>query len=254
MNATSEWWESFFHGPWGELQARGFMQENTRAEADFLVRALAIRPGDEVLDVACGTGRHAIELAGRGMAVTGIDFNAATLAVAEAGAIARGVRPTFIKSDMRCLRYRDRFDAAYCFWTSFGYFEDESHDLVVAKRVAEALRPGGRFLIDITVAETLLPVFRPEYVTPIDPVDASSTDEVRQNVRFDFESGRIENDWTFVENGSTRTAHSSVRLYTCHELVALLREVGFERFEAYDSMTGEAFGIGARRLGLVASL
>ena len=251
MNATTEWWESFFHGPWGELQSRGYMQENTRAEADFLVRALDLEAGDQVLDVACGTGRHAIELARRGIAVTGIDFNGATLAVAEASARAQGVAPQFLKTDMRCLRFRDQFDAAYSYWTSFGYFEDESHDLVVAKRIAEALRPGGRFLIDITVIETLTPVFRSERVTP---PGADGATEVRERVGYNFETGRIECDWTFVDDAGTRSAHSSLRLYSCHELCQLLREVGFERFEAYDPSTGEAFGLGATRLGLVASL
>lgn len=251
MNATGEWWESFFKGPWGEWQARGLLQENTLAEADFLVRALRLEPGDEVLDVACGTGRHAIELAGRGIRVTGIDFNAAVLAVAEASAKAHGVTPEFLKSDMRCLRFRDRFDAAYCFWTSFGYFEDESHDLVVAKRIAEALRPGGRLLIDLQATETVLPVFQAERVTAIDDRSAC---ELREQTRLDFETGRVESDWTFIENGRSRSAHSSLRLYSYHELCALLREVGFEHFEGFDSSTGAPFGLGARRLGLVASL
>ena len=251
MNATSEWWETFFHGPWGEWQAKGFMQKNTRWETEFLVRALGLKAGDQVLDVACGTGRHAIELEEVGVHVTGIDFNAETLAVAEASARRRGVAPRFLKSDMRCLRFREQFDAAYSFWTSFGYFEDEAHDLLVAKRVAEALRPGGRFLIDIVAAETLLPVFRSEHITDLDEQGRS---QLRQNVRIDFETGRIEGDWMFVEDGRTRSAHSSLRLYSYHELCGLLREAGFSRFDGFDSITGGPFAIGAGRLGLVASL
>jgi len=251
MNATSEWWETFFHGPWGEWQARGFMQQNTQREVGFLIKALGLKAGDQVLDVACGTGRHAIELEEEGIRVTGIDFNADTLAVAESSARRRGVAPRFLKSDMRCLRFREQFDAAYCYWTSFGYFEDEAHDLLVAKRVAEALRPGGRFLIDIVAAETLLPVFRPEHVTDLDENGAS---QLRQHVRLDFETGRIEGDWTFVEDGQTRSAHSSLRLYSYHELCALLAEAGFRCFEGFDSITGDPFAIGAGRLGLVASL
>jgi cyclopropane fatty-acyl-phospholipid synthase-like methyltransferase len=75
MIPKSEWWETFFHGPWGEWQARGFMQQNTPTEVDFLVKALGLKSGAEVLDVACGTGRHAIELAKLGIEVTGIDFS-----------------------------------------------------------------------------------------------------------------------------------------------------------------------------------
>ena len=251
MNATSEWWETFFQGPWSEWQAQGFMQERTEQEADFIVRALGLEPGDAVLDVPCGTGRHAVELAARGIEVTGIDFNADVLGIAQSAAVESGRAPRFLQADMRCLRFREEFDAAYCFWTSFGYFEDESHDLVVAKRIAESLRPGGRFLLDLMVVETLLPVFRPENDRVL---DESGTRRVREQVRLDFETSRVEADWTFVENGSSRSLHTSLRLYSYRELCELLREAGFVRFEGYDTASGEPFGLGARRLSLVASL
>ena len=251
MNATNEWWETFFHGPWGEWQARGFMQDHTEAEADFIVGALGLAPGSMVLDVACGTGRHAIELATRGIDTTGIDFNGDTLLLAEAAAAQRDVTPRFLKSDMRCLRFHEAFDAAYCFWTSFGYFEDESHDLVAAKRVAEALRPGGRFLVDIHTTETILPIFESSNTMPL---DEAGDNKLRQERHIDFERGRVEATWTFVEDGQERSSQSSLRLYSYHELCALLREAGFRSFKGYDTLTGEPFRMGARRLGLVASL
>jgi SAM-dependent methyltransferase len=251
MNATSEWWETFFHGPWGKWQANGFAQQNTRAEADFLFRCLGLQAGDAVLDVACGTGRHAIELAERGVDVTGIDFNARTLEVARSRAAASDVAVEWVKQDMRCLRFRDQFDAAYCFWTSFGYFEDENHDLVVAKRVAEALKPGGRFLIDIAAIETILPIFEGHRSHWLDD---DETCQLIEDVRFDCASGRVEADWTFVEGGQSCTSHSSIRLYSYRELCELLREAGFRRFAGYDTRTGEPFALGSKRLALVASL
>lgn len=251
MVPKSEWWETFFRGPWGEWQARGFSQKNTRTEADFLVASLGLKAGDKVLDVACGTGRHAIELEARGMEVTGIDFNGAILAVAEERAREQGVEPLFFKADMRCLSFSREFDAAYSFWTSFGYFEDESHDYVVLRRVAESLKPGGKFLLDLHTLETMLPVFQPEHVTPL---DESGANELRESVRIDFENGRAEAEWTFVENGRTRSVHSSLRLYSYRELCVLLREAGFDRIEGFDSRTGKPFALGAKRLGLVASL
>jgi SAM-dependent methyltransferase len=251
MNTTGEWWEHFFHGPWGRWQADGAWDGRTKAEADFIVRALDLKAGEKVLDVACGTGRHAIVLADGGIEVTGIDFNASALAVAAAAA--RGCRPApeFVRLDMRCLRYREQFDAAYCFWTSFGYFEDERHDLVVAKRIAEALRPGGRFLLDIHVTETALPVFEPQH---LHWRDDEKSRELREDKHWDHASGRVEADWTFTERGHSESWHSSIRLYGFFELCQLLREAGFEQFEACDSVTGKPFALGAKRLGLVASL
>jgi SAM-dependent methyltransferase len=251
MTPKTEWWEAFFRGPWGEWQARGFMQQNTSAEVDFIVKALGLEAGHEVLDIACGTGRHAIELAKRGIEVTGVDFNGAILEVAERKAEEQLVEVLFLKNDMRCLRFREEFDAAYSYWTSFGYFEDESHDYVVLRRIAESLRPGGKFLIDLMVAETLLPVFRSEHVHAL---DGSGSAELRQTVRLDFETGRAEGEWTFIENGRERTVRSSLRLYNYRELCALLREAGFGRIEGFDTKTGQPFGLGATRLAMVATI
>ena len=250
MTPKTEWWETFFRGPWGEWQARGFMQQNTSADVDFIVKALGLEAGHEVLDVACGTGRHAIELAKLGVEVTGIDFNPAILEVAERKAAEQLVEVLFLRNDMRCLKFREEFDAAYSWWTSFGYFEDESHDYVVLRRIAESLRPGGKLLLDLMVAETLLPVFKPEHFHALDDRGAC---ELRHNVRIDFETGRTEGEWTFVENGRERTVRSSLRLYNYRELCALLREAGFEQIEGFDSKTGNPFGLGATRLALVAT-
>jgi SAM-dependent methyltransferase len=251
MNATCEWWEGFFHGPWGELQAKGYASEKTQTEAECIISTLGLAAGDEVLDVACGIGRHTLELAARSIRMTGIDFNGKALAIAAAAAAERGLDAAFVKSDMRCLRWRERFDAAYCFWTSFGYFEDEAHDLVAAKRIAEALKPDGRFLIDVHTTETLLPMFRQRHW---EWLDESHSDRLLQDTHWNFETGRVEGVWTFIENGRSRSCGSSLRLYSYRELCELLREAGFSRFESYDTKTGSPFRLGSQRLSLVASL
>jgi 2-polyprenyl-3-methyl-5-hydroxy-6-metoxy-1,4-benzoquinol methylase len=158
VQARHEWWEDFFGGPWGELQAQGYPEARTHAETDFLVTALALVPGQQVLDLACGNGRHSIEMARRGMTVTGVDFNRNALATASRKAAENGVDVSFVEADMRAVEYEGTFDAAFSFFTSFGYFEDESDDLLVAQRIAAALKPGGRFVLETMSLETLLPV------------------------------------------------------------------------------------------------
>jgi ubiquinone/menaquinone biosynthesis C-methylase UbiE len=148
MSGKPEWWEDFFLGPWGELQARGYPAERTSGEADFLIAVLGLGAGQSVLDVACGIGRHSIELSLRGMDVTGVDFNNTALALAEETARSRNVQPRFVQRDMRHLDWHQEFNAAFCFYSSFGYFENEADDLMVASRVAAALR------------RTALPYFR----------------------------------------------------------------------------------------------
>ena len=118
------------------------------------------------------------------------------------------------------------------------------------QRVAEALRPDARFLIDIMVLETVLPIFEARRTETF----ADSGRRVTQETHVDFARSRFEQEWTFVEAGETRSARASLRLYSIRELCDLLREAGFVSFEAFDSVTGEPFAVGAKRLGLVASL
>ena len=70
----SNWYENFFHGVALDLWRKVVTPEQTRAEADFLEKALALQPGARVLDVPCGNGRISLELASRGYQGTGVDI------------------------------------------------------------------------------------------------------------------------------------------------------------------------------------
>ena len=97
MNEKSSW-EQFFdaHAP---IYDENIFTKNTVAEVDFLLKELSLRPGDCILDVGCGTGRHSIELARRGYTVTGLDLSAEMLARAAEGAKEAGVSVRWVHSD-----------------------------------------------------------------------------------------------------------------------------------------------------------
>src|SRR5579871_6873471 len=113
------WFETFFVGLALDMWRGVFTPEQTEQEADFLAGRLDLRPGMSALDVPCGNGRHAIELARRGVQMTGADLSAGFLEEA------RGRAPEieWIHGDMRNLPWTGRFDAAYCWGNSFGYFD-----------------------------------------------------------------------------------------------------------------------------------
>ncbi|MCP4616798.1 MAG: class I SAM-dependent methyltransferase, partial [Bradyrhizobium sp.] len=122
-------------------------------EARFVRRALGLNKGARLLDLCCGTGRHSIPLAKSGLKVIGFDTTPAYLREAKNAAKKLNVR--FVKGDMRALKYEAEFDAAINLWTSFGYFTDIRDDRKVIRGIARALKPGGRFLIDIINADFL---------------------------------------------------------------------------------------------------
>src|SRR5262245_41806156 len=95
-----EWWRTFFSVIGVDFWLAVPSAEQTRGEADFLERTLGLAPGARVLDVPCGGGRHAVELAARGSEVTGVDFAPEFLAAARSLAAERGARVNWEQREM----------------------------------------------------------------------------------------------------------------------------------------------------------
>jgi SAM-dependent methyltransferase len=117
---------------------------------ELIVEVLMLRPGTRVLDLACGSGEHALRLAGKGMSVVGVDIAPSLIAHCRVQAGTRSPTPEAVRfevGDMRELEYRGEFDAVLMLSGSFGFFGDETNRDVLS-RVARALKPGGQVLID----------------------------------------------------------------------------------------------------------
>lgn len=129
----------------GRAYLRYSFTKGTRQEIDALVPALGLRPGMRVLDVGCGPGRHAHELAGRGVVVHGVDVSERFVEIAATDAPPGA---TFERLDARELTFAAEFDAAICLCQgAFGLMTADGHDAVVLDGIARALRPGGRMAL-----------------------------------------------------------------------------------------------------------
>jgi SAM-dependent methyltransferase len=136
--------------------------EETGAEID---RALAIlRPpeGSRILDMACGTGRHSIELAKRNYDVVGVDIAADLLEIAGTEAERLGLEnAAFVEADLRSLEYEEEFDVVLNLNDgAIGYFETEEDNHRTFEVISAALRPAGSNLLqlpNVLYAETHLP-------------------------------------------------------------------------------------------------
>lgn len=132
----------------GSAYLRYSFTKGTSQEVDHAVAELGLSAGDRVLDVGCGPGRHAHELARRGIVVHGVDISATFVGLA-----AREAPPgaTFERRDARALGFDAEFDAVICLCQgAFGLMTaadgPDGDDAVVAG-IARALRPGGRLLL-----------------------------------------------------------------------------------------------------------
>ena len=219
IDVDRRWYDGFFEGDWLDLLARERDGERTVAEVDFLVEKLGLEPGARVLDLACGHGRHSLELARRGFRVTGVALSPRSLELAREAAAAEGLDVELVESDMRDLSFDAAFDAAINLFTAFGYFESDDEDRGVLERVARALRTGGAFVIDTLNALGLARRYQPRLWEEA-PGGVLMLDEHD----WDLFEGRNRAVWTFLRpDGSRSELRHVVRTYTPWELVALLR-------------------------------
>jgi ubiquinone/menaquinone biosynthesis C-methylase UbiE len=95
------WYVKLFDEDYLRYYTAGLTPELTHKEVDFILARLALEPGAKILDLCCGHGRHAIELARRGLTVTGQDLSAAALARARENARQDAVEVRWVQADMR---------------------------------------------------------------------------------------------------------------------------------------------------------
>ncbi|RWM24712.1 class I SAM-dependent methyltransferase [Mesorhizobium sp.] len=206
---------------------------------------LALRQGSSVLELGCGYGRITNRLAEKGARVAGLDISPILLKKAEADAAERRVDVEYILGDMRSLPTRDPFDAAFLWYTTFGYFDDADNERVL-REAASSLRQGGRLLIDHLNRFALL-----RDKSPICRL-VQRNDDLRIDImNNDTLSDRRTCERIVVRNGCVRRAHLSFRLYGFSEYVRMLRSAGFETVEAY-GQEGGAFTSDSPRLVVVA--
>jgi SAM-dependent methyltransferase len=200
------------------------VQSRTEREADFIEQQMSLESADTILDLACGYGRHTIELAERGHDVVGFDLSKALLKQGLAEAQRRSLEINFFHGDMRSLEFESVFDACYCWQTSFGYFGDRTN-LDILARVNRALTSGG---------ELLLEVMNRDYVVKKMPhrIWWEGPECIfLEEGEFDYESSTLHMNRSFIyEDGSRQPVEHDwyIRLYSPHELKELLNQTGFE--------------------------
>ncbi|HEY7290055.1 MAG TPA: class I SAM-dependent methyltransferase [Vicinamibacterales bacterium] len=146
----TEWFASWFDSPYyHELYAH---RSDTEAAlfVDRLVHELQPYPNADALDLGCGAGRHARQLATHGLRVTGLDLSGASI---DAARRFTNERPRFAQHDMRLPFGSKAFDYVFNLFTSFGYFENPQEHLAVVRNMAASLRRGGRLVLDYLNAE-----------------------------------------------------------------------------------------------------
>lgn len=234
MTVRTDWYRHFADQLWLKPDDVG------AEEAAFIRHVLGLRRGDEVLDAPCGAGRIAIHLARAGCRVTGVDLNRGFIARARRRFRSEGRSGRFCIRDLRELAFQQAFDGACVWFGSFGYFPDADNAQVLA-RLARALRPGGRLLIDQPNRERLLRTF----------LETFATERYTLRSRWCARRQRVETRWTMHGKGPETAYRMSMRLYTSGQLARLFTDAGLEIVARFGSPEGESYRRGSNRLIVV---
>jgi SAM-dependent methyltransferase len=224
-----EWFKDWFDADYAALYAHRDEAEAARAVRMLLQAAPAFASGP-VLDLACGSGRHLVELRKVNALAFGLDLSPQLLGLAPAG-----LRGWLLRGDMRRLPLRPGSLAGICLWfTPFGYFSDQENQALLGA-LQRLLRPDGVLLLDLMNAVRLK--------SGLVEADVLERNGLRVRSRRSFEAGRVLKRMTIerLATGASREAVESVRVYEPEELLPMARACGLDLALALGDYDGSPF-------------
>jgi 2-polyprenyl-3-methyl-5-hydroxy-6-metoxy-1,4-benzoquinol methylase len=230
-----QWYEQLFENYGSKYDQESFTQ-GTLGECDFIEQEAAFNKNIRILDIGCGTGRHAIELAKRGYQITGIDLSENQLSFAREKATEAGLEIDFRAMDARELTFNQEFDLAIMICEgAFPLMETDEMNFEILQGAAGSLRENGKLIF--TTLNGLFPIFN-----SIDEFhgDTSRDDSASyHNSSFDVMTFRDHNITKFTDdNGNVSEMECNERYYIPSEITWLLKSVGFTKIDIFGATLG----------------
>ncbi len=240
------WFETIFDERYPELF--GPLEGNAEREVEEILGLIPLPGGAAVEDLGCGRGRHAIPLARRGFAVTGVDLSEKMLGIARARARREGVSVEWIREDMRVFRRPSSFDLCLSLFTSFGFFNDKENQKVL-DNVGVSLREEGTLLLDLRNAGKGLSRLESWDQT----IDVPSG-RLEMSIRFNVRTRRAKAEHVLTRKDGIRISSTfDVRVYSIDELEAMIRNAGMRVTDCFGSLSGEPFTDNSSRMVVVSA-
>jgi len=231
-----QWYEALFENYARKYDNESFTQ-GTMGECDFIEQEINFDKSLKILDVGCGTGRHAIELSKRGYNVTGVDLSEAQLKRAREKAEENNLTVDFQCQDARNLSFNGEFDVAVMLCEGgFPLMETDEMNYEILKSVTKSLKPRGKLIC--TTLNGLFPLYN-----NVDEFYENTREEgnsICRNTSFDLMTFRDHNILEFEDDGGNkRIIACNERYHVPAEITWLLKSLGYETIDIFGARLGE---------------
>lgn len=218
------WYEELFEN-YGRKYDQEVFTQGTLGECDFIEKEIGHDKSRKILDIGCGTGRHAIELTRRGYAVLGVDLSESQLARAREKAALNNLRVEFQKQDARNLPFAHEFDVAIMLCEgAFPLMETDEMNYQILQSAAHALKSGGKLIF--TTLNGLYPLYHSvkDFIDAAKPEGGASC----EHISFDLMTFRDRNITQIEDDqGNKKELQCNERYYVPSEITWLLKSLGF---------------------------
>lgn len=245
----TEWFENEnFWNNYGPIMFDAKRWAEAPAVAEAVCRIAGLSKGAKILDAGCGPGRISVELALRGLDVTGVDLIQSELDAAAETAADENVDLELIRADLRTFKSEKKFDCAVNLYTSFGYCDTIEEDAQILKSIYESLKDGGYFILENLSRETAIMNF----------TEGEWFERAGKTVLTQFEVvgawEGLRSRWILIDNETGgRIDHEFVqRLYSAAELKRIMLGIGFKSVEIYGNYDFSPYNQNAKTMVIVA--
>ncbi|OPY88298.1 MAG: Ubiquinone biosynthesis O-methyltransferase [Smithella sp. PtaU1.Bin162] len=230
-----QWYESLFENYARQYDKESFVR-GTVGECDFIEAEVGRDKSIKILDIGCGTGRHAIELTRRGYKVTGVDLSESQLERAREKSREAGMKIDFQRHDARKLPFEGEFDLAIMLCEGgFSLMETDEMNFAILKSAAKALKRPGKFIF--TTLNGLFPLFH-----SVNDFYKSAQKEGQSQCKecsFDLMTFRDHNTVVFEDDsGKKKELTCNERYYVPSEITWLLKSLGFKKIDIFGAKLG----------------
>jgi 2-polyprenyl-3-methyl-5-hydroxy-6-metoxy-1,4-benzoquinol methylase len=238
---------SFFDGYYKEIWRHIFPEKTTFAEVDFVISDGKLLPGNSVLDIMCGYGRHSLELARRGLKVTAVDNLPDYINEIKEKAKTENLPVECICADVLEMQIDKQYDAALCMGNSLQFFNEED-TLRLLSNLSEHLKPAGKFFINTwSIAEIAMKNFKDKTWSRFGELLFLTDNKLL------FHPTRVEVSSLIIADSGDREEKTAIDfIYSISEIETLLNKTGFELKEIYSIPGKKQFTVGEPRAYILA--